>query len=92
MPASINSQKFNWQGEVAINHCVDVKSYTSLHTLVNDMFPPTSLVEQVCVSTYGKFILLYGDSARHQPKNMSLNTVIPPAFIYLPLYLVLSDH
>ena len=24
-----------------------MKSYTSLHTLVNDMFPPTSLVEQV---------------------------------------------
>ncbi|XP_042398400.1 phosphatidate phosphatase PAH1-like isoform X1 [Zingiber officinale] len=36
----------NPKGEVAINHCVDVKSYTSLHTLVNDMFPSTSLVEQ----------------------------------------------
>ncbi|KAK6146958.1 hypothetical protein DH2020_017870 [Rehmannia glutinosa] len=36
----------NPKGEVAINHRVDVKSYTSLHTLVNDMFPPTSLVEQ----------------------------------------------
>lgn len=35
------------QGEVAINHRIDVKSYTSLHTLVNDMFPPTSMVEQV---------------------------------------------
>ncbi|KAL3839587.1 hypothetical protein ACJIZ3_024178 [Penstemon smallii] len=36
----------NPKGEVAINHRIDVKSYTSLHTLVNDMFPPTSLVEQ----------------------------------------------
>lgn len=36
----------NWQGEVAISHRIDVKSYTSLHTLVNDMFPPTSLGEQ----------------------------------------------
>ncbi|KAE8657867.1 Phosphatidate phosphatase PAH1 [Hibiscus syriacus] len=36
----------NPKGEVAISHCIDVKSYTSLHTLVNDMFPPTSLVEQ----------------------------------------------
>ncbi|KAJ3703268.1 hypothetical protein LUZ61_006973 [Rhynchospora tenuis] len=36
----------NPKGEVAINNCTDVKSYTSLHTLVNDMFPPTSLVEQ----------------------------------------------
>ncbi|KAH6825734.1 Lipin family protein [Perilla frutescens var. hirtella] len=36
----------NPKGEVAINHCIDLKSYTSLHTLVNDMFPPTSLVEQ----------------------------------------------
>ncbi|KAL9239254.1 hypothetical protein vseg_013594 [Gypsophila vaccaria] len=36
----------NPKGEVAINHQIDVKSYTSLHTLVNDMFPPTSLVEQ----------------------------------------------
>jgi hypothetical protein len=30
-----------------VNSSVDVKSYTSLHTLVNDMFPPTTLVEQV---------------------------------------------
>ncbi|XP_057471600.1 phosphatidate phosphatase PAH1-like [Actinidia eriantha] len=37
----------NPKGEVAISHRIDVKSYTSLHTLVNDMFPPTSLVEQV---------------------------------------------
>ncbi|XP_075087179.1 phosphatidate phosphatase PAH1-like isoform X2 [Nicotiana tabacum] len=36
----------NPKGEVAINHQIDVKSYTSLHTLVNDMFPPTSMVEQ----------------------------------------------
>ncbi|KAL1549481.1 phosphatidate phosphatase [Salvia divinorum] len=36
----------NPKGEVAINHCIDLKSYNSLHTLVNDMFPPTSLVEQ----------------------------------------------
>lgn len=32
---------------MAISHRIDVKSYTSLHTLVNDMFPPTSLVEHV---------------------------------------------
>lgn len=36
----------NPKGEVATSHRIDVKSYTSLHTLVNDMFPPTSLVEQ----------------------------------------------
>lgn len=36
----------NPKGEVAINNRIDVKSYTSLHTLVNDMFPPTSLAEQ----------------------------------------------
>ncbi|XP_008242840.1 PREDICTED: phosphatidate phosphatase PAH1 [Prunus mume] len=37
----------NPKGEVAISHHrADVKTYTSLHTLVNDMFPPTSLVEQ----------------------------------------------
>lgn len=36
----------NPKGEVASSHRIDVKSYTSLHTLVNDMFPPTSLVEQ----------------------------------------------
>ncbi|KAK8611278.1 hypothetical protein V6N13_131334 [Hibiscus sabdariffa] len=36
----------NPKGEVAVSHCIDVKSYTSLHTLVNDMFPPTSLAEQ----------------------------------------------
>ncbi|KAJ6300184.1 hypothetical protein OIU76_021058 [Salix suchowensis] len=36
----------NPKGEVAISHRIDVKSYTSLHTLVNDMFPPTSSAEQ----------------------------------------------
>ncbi|KAK3006705.1 hypothetical protein RJ639_017802 [Escallonia herrerae] len=36
----------NPKGEVAISHRIDVKSYTSLHTLVNDMFPPTSMVGQ----------------------------------------------
>ncbi|VVA97015.1 unnamed protein product [Arabis nemorensis] len=37
----------NPKGEVATGHRIDAKkSYTSLHTLVNDMFPPTSLVEE----------------------------------------------
>ncbi|KAL1813182.1 hypothetical protein DCAR_0625479 [Daucus carota subsp. sativus] len=36
----------NPKGEVAISHRIDAKSYTSLHTLVDDMFPPTSMVEQ----------------------------------------------
>ncbi|XP_019159281.1 PREDICTED: phosphatidate phosphatase PAH1-like isoform X3 [Ipomoea nil] len=36
----------NPKGEVAISHRLDVKSYTSLHTLVNDMFPPTSMIGQ----------------------------------------------
>ncbi|XP_027363505.1 phosphatidate phosphatase PAH1 isoform X2 [Abrus precatorius] len=36
----------NPKGEVATSHRIGTKSYTSLHTLVNDMFPPTSLVEQ----------------------------------------------
>ncbi|XP_031485272.1 phosphatidate phosphatase PAH1 [Nymphaea colorata] len=36
----------NPKGEVAIDNCVDSRSYCSLHTLVNDMFPPTSLTEQ----------------------------------------------
>ncbi|KAD3337464.1 hypothetical protein E3N88_32984 [Mikania micrantha] len=38
----------NPKGEVAVSHRIDMKgkSYTSLHTLVNDMFPPTSMIEQ----------------------------------------------
>ncbi|KAK4772981.1 hypothetical protein SAY87_028000 [Trapa incisa] len=36
----------NPKGEVAISHRIDARSYTSLHTLVNDMFPPTTMVEQ----------------------------------------------
>ncbi|KAJ1416899.1 hypothetical protein SESBI_17063 [Sesbania bispinosa] len=36
----------NPKGEVAISQRIGAKTYTSLHTLVNDMFPPTSLVEQ----------------------------------------------
>lgn len=39
------------QGEVAINRRTDVKSYTSLHTLVHDMFPPTSLANDTTTLT-----------------------------------------
>lgn len=51
---------------MAINHRIDVKSYTSLHTLVHDMFPPTSMIEQVicnirkpnCCTTFQEIELL----------------------------------
>lgn len=36
----------NPKGEVAVNHRLDVKSYTSLHALVNGMFPAMSSSEQ----------------------------------------------
>lgn len=36
----------NPKGEVVVNHRVDCKSYTSLHGLVDDMFPPISSHEQ----------------------------------------------
>jgi len=36
------------QGEVAVNKRIDVKSYTSLHKLVDGMFPPQTYTEQVC--------------------------------------------
>ncbi|KAG0574483.1 hypothetical protein KC19_VG265400 [Ceratodon purpureus] len=36
----------NPKGEVAVNNRVDVKSYTSLHKLVDDMFPPQTYTEQ----------------------------------------------
>ncbi|KAE8654301.1 Lung seven transmembrane receptor family protein [Hibiscus syriacus] len=37
----------NPKGEVAISHYINnARSYTLLHTLVDDMFPPASLVEQ----------------------------------------------
>ncbi|KAL4297597.1 hypothetical protein GQ457_12G009210 [Hibiscus cannabinus] len=44
---SIYDRKINQNlGEVANSQCINTRSYTSLHTLVDDMFPP-SLVEQV---------------------------------------------
>ncbi|XP_043713795.1 phosphatidate phosphatase PAH2-like isoform X2 [Telopea speciosissima] len=36
----------NPKGQIAVNHWVDTKSYTSLHTLVNGMFPAKSSAEQ----------------------------------------------
>ncbi|KAE9600040.1 hypothetical protein Lal_00046005 [Lupinus albus] len=36
----------NHRGEIVVNHCLDTKSYTSLHALVNGMFPPTYSSEQ----------------------------------------------
>ncbi|XP_057425350.1 phosphatidate phosphatase PAH2 isoform X2 [Lotus japonicus] len=37
----------NPRGEIAVNRrCLDSKSYTSLHALVNGMFPPTTSSEQ----------------------------------------------
>ncbi|KAJ4837910.1 hypothetical protein Tsubulata_006571 [Turnera subulata] len=37
----------NPKGEVAVHRRVDTKSYTSLHELVHDMFPPSQSFEQV---------------------------------------------
>ncbi|KAG6596434.1 Phosphatidate phosphatase PAH1, partial [Cucurbita argyrosperma subsp. sororia] len=51
----------NPKGEVAISHRIDVKSYTSLHTLVNDMFPPTSLVEQEDYNAWNFWKIPYPD-------------------------------
>lgn len=36
----------NPKGEVVVNHRVDVKSYTSLHKLADDIFPPVSSCER----------------------------------------------
>ncbi|XP_076933372.1 phosphatidate phosphatase PAH2-like [Bidens hawaiensis] len=36
----------NPKGEVVINRCIDSKSYASLHTLVNGIFPPISVHEE----------------------------------------------
>ncbi|KAL3693544.1 hypothetical protein R1sor_007195 [Riccia sorocarpa] len=36
----------NPKGEVMVNNQVDVKSYTSLHTLVHDMFPAVTFTEE----------------------------------------------
>lgn len=38
------------QGEVVVNRRVNTKSYTSLHELVNGMFPPTMSTEQVILT------------------------------------------
>ncbi|XP_019442426.1 PREDICTED: phosphatidate phosphatase PAH2-like isoform X2 [Lupinus angustifolius] len=36
----------NPRGEIVVNRCLDTKSYTSLHAIVNGMFPPTNSSEQ----------------------------------------------
>lgn len=51
----------NPKGEVAISHRIDAKSYTSLHTLVNDMFPPTSLVEQEDFNSWNYWRMPFSD-------------------------------
>ncbi|RXH72758.1 hypothetical protein DVH24_012442 [Malus domestica] len=42
----------NPQGEVAVNRRVDTKSYSSLHALVNGMFPSTNSSEQEDFNTW----------------------------------------
>ncbi|KAH7430479.1 hypothetical protein KP509_08G000300 [Ceratopteris richardii] len=51
----------NPKGEVIVNHHVDVKSYTSIHALVNDMFPPVSLSEQEDFNSWNYWKLLLPD-------------------------------
>jgi len=55
---------------VAISQRIGAKSYTSLHTLVNDMFPPTSLVEQVRNHLHKFHILM--TSLNVTPKNFKI--------------------
>lgn len=42
----------NPKGEVMVNHHVDAKSYTSIHALVDDMFPPVYSSEQEDFNTW----------------------------------------
>ncbi|XP_057832207.2 phosphatidate phosphatase PAH1 isoform X2 [Cryptomeria japonica] len=42
----------NPKGEVVVNHSVAVKSYTSLHKLADDMFPPMSTCEQEAFNSW----------------------------------------
>ncbi|KAL5203467.1 hypothetical protein ABZP36_014419 [Zizania latifolia] len=89
----------NPKGEVAINSSVDVKSYTSLHTLVHDMFPPTTLVEQVsCYSclllTYilGKYSTknIYDLSVVNHPAKFSVNSY--NSFHFVTSIIIFSVH
>lgn len=45
----------NAQGQVTVNRRVDTRSYTSLHELVNGIFPPMSSFEQVRPYNYLDF-------------------------------------
>lgn len=45
---NFHSDVLSFQGEIVVNsRCFDTQSYTSLHSLVNGMFPPTNSSEQV---------------------------------------------
>ncbi|KAE8716321.1 Phosphatidate phosphatase PAH2 [Hibiscus syriacus] len=46
----------NSKGEAVVNHIVDAKSYSSLHGLVHDIFPPATTFEQVLL---GKWVAVY---------------------------------
>ena len=48
-PLLLSCQSFNifLQGEVAVNRYVDTRLYSTLHALVNGMFPSMSLSDQV---------------------------------------------
>ncbi|XP_024972032.1 phosphatidate phosphatase PAH2-like [Cynara cardunculus var. scolymus] len=51
----------NPKGEVVVNRCIDPKSYSSLHTIVNGIFPP------VCVHKEGYDLALVNDDASERP-------------------------
>lgn len=42
----------NPKGQVVVNHRLDTRSYTSLHSLVNGMFPPMASTEQEDFNTW----------------------------------------
>ncbi|KAK7321701.1 hypothetical protein VNO77_32579 [Canavalia gladiata] len=53
----------NPRGEIAVNRrCFDTKSYTSLHALVNGMFPPTNSSEQEDFNSWNYWKLPFSPS------------------------------
>ncbi|KAL2318576.1 hypothetical protein Fmac_032452 [Flemingia macrophylla] len=56
----------NPKGEIAVNRrCFDTQSYTSLHTLVHGMFPPTNSYEQEDFNSWNYWKLPATPSATH---------------------------
>ncbi|BBN06508.1 phosphatidate phosphatase LPIN [Marchantia polymorpha subsp. ruderalis] len=76
----------NPKGEVSVNNQVDVKSYTSIHKLVDDMFPAMTFTEQEDFNEWNFWKLPLPDIDDEESVKSDVPSVVPSGRNFFVIY------